>query len=129
MTSFGLDFGTTNSVLAYYDGHHVEVVGIDEPPADWAQMGFDRLLPSVIGVSDHGDLSFGWRAKVQPTNKLEAVKRLFRDAEAITIGSREFLVEEPAAMFFSHLKRAASGAGPSPGQCSLHLPSPRRRAA
>jgi molecular chaperone DnaK len=111
VTSFGLDFGTTNSVLAHSHGNTVEVVAIDNPPGDWAQMGFDKLLPSVIGVADHGDLSFGWQAKIQPTNKLEAVKRLFKNSDAIRIGNREFLIEEPAAMFFSHLKRAASETG------------------
>ena len=126
MTSFGLDFGTTNSVLAHYDGTHVEVVSIDEPPVEWDRLGFARLLPSVIGVADHGDLSFGWKAKVQSTNKLEAVKRLFKNSDAIRIGNREFLIEEPAAMFFSHLKRAASQTGLELNRAVVTIPANSR---
>ncbi len=50
MTAVGIDFGTTNCVLAAFTGGKPEAVAIDSPPADWAGMGFDKVLPSVFAL-------------------------------------------------------------------------------
>ena len=108
---FGIDFGTTNSVLARATANSVEVIVLDDQlPVEWANTGFDRVLPSVIGFSGSAP-TFGWRAKSQLDNKLEAVKRLFRDQDSVTIGSTEMHVEEAAALFFRHIQERATGAG------------------
>ena len=50
MTAVGIDFGTTNCVLAEFKGGKPQAVPIDTPPGDWAQMGFDKVLPSVFAI-------------------------------------------------------------------------------
>jgi molecular chaperone DnaK len=105
MRAFGIDFGTTNSVLATTVGGAVETVPLDDPPGGWD--GFDRVLPSVIGLS-RGEPSFGWRAKVQP-DALSAVKRLFAtDQDTVEIGGSTLKVEEAAAIFFRHIQKKAA---------------------
>ncbi|MCT2588271.1 Hsp70 family protein [Actinophytocola gossypii] len=109
MNPFGIDFGTTNSVLAQWNGTEAEVLTIDEPPAEWAELGFDRVLPSVIGI-DHGrQVSFGWGAKHGAAPTLGAVKRLFATENTVDIGGHQVSVEEAAALLFAHLRTASPG--------------------
>lgn len=109
MNPFGIDFGTTNSVLAQWNGTEAEVLSIDTPPGDWEQMGFDRVLPSVIGVDEGRQTSFGWAAKNKPGGKLSAVKRLFATEDMVDIGGHRVSVEEAAAMLFAHIRTASPG--------------------
>jgi molecular chaperone DnaK len=109
MNAFGIDFGTTNSVLAMWNGQTVEVLPVDEPPVEWARLGFDRVLPSVLGVVSADEITFGWVAKRQPEAKLEAVKRLFASADHVDIGGHRVTVEEAAALLFAHLRAASPG--------------------
>ncbi|GAA0447139.1 chaperone protein DnaK [Actinoplanes capillaceus] len=109
--AFGIDFGTTNSVLARTTADGVEAVPLDPGlPLEWANLEFDRVLPSVIGF-DGGDPVFGWAAKRQRTGKLEAVKRLFATEDSVTIGGQDLKVEVAAAMFFRHIQQQAAAAG------------------
>ncbi|MBO3737816.1 Hsp70 family protein [Actinoplanes flavus] len=109
--AFGIDFGTTNSVLARTTANGVEAVPLDPGlPLEWANLEFDRVLPSVIGF-DGGDPVFGWAAKRQRTGKLEAVKRLFATEDSVTIGDQDLKVEVAAAMFFRHIQQQAAAAG------------------
>jgi molecular chaperone DnaK (HSP70) len=107
--AFGIDFGTTNSVLARATATTVEAVPLDEPPTEWLNAGFDRVLPSVIGID--GTPTFGWAAKRQAHGKLEAVKRLFATDDTVTIGHEALKVEEAAAMFFRHIQERAAAMG------------------
>lgn len=109
MNPFGIDFGTTNSVLAQWNGNTAEVLSIDSPPGDWQQMGFDRVMPSVLGIEDGRDVTFGWAAKRQPSSRLEAVKRLFATEEFVDIGGHRISVEEAAALLFGHIRNASPG--------------------
>lgn len=105
MRAFGIDFGTTNSVLATTVGRSVDTIPLDDPPGGWD--GFDRVLPSVIGLS-RGEPSFGWTAKAQP-GSLKAVKRLFAsEEETVDIGGSVLKVEEAAAIFFRHIQKKAA---------------------
>ncbi|GGN82522.1 chaperone protein DnaK [Actinoplanes lobatus] len=109
--AFGIDFGTTNSVLARTTANGVEAVPLDPGlPLEWANLEFDRVLPSVIGF-EGGDPVFGWAAKRQRTGKLEAVKRLFATEDSVTIGDQDLKVEVAAAMFFRHIQQQAAAAG------------------
>jgi molecular chaperone DnaK len=111
MNSIGIDFGTTNSVVAAHDGRDVDVLPIDDPPLDWAQLGFARVLPSVLAIGEAGEATFGWRAKTQASGKLEAVKRLFATDELVRIGDVEYSVELAAALLFARLKEGGEAAG------------------
>ena len=110
MSAVGIDFGTTNSVVAQYSGGRVDVVRVDKPPADWPG-GFDRVLPSVFALEPGRQPIFGWRAKRQARGSMKAVKRLFATEDKVTVGGEVFFVEEVAALLFSELRRAALAEG------------------
>lgn len=110
-TAYGIDFGTTNSVLASTAGKEISALTLDESvPIEWANEGFDKVLPTVIGFQGSTP-TFGWEAKGQGTNRLEAIKRLFATDDEVAIGSARLKVEEVAAMFFRHLQNKAAAAG------------------
>ncbi len=111
MTSIGIDFGTTNSVVAQHAAGSIEVLPIDGPPLAWANLGFDRVLPSVLGVGTAEEATYGWAAKQQADNKLEAVKRLFATEDIVRIGDFEYSVETAAALLFARLKNGAEETG------------------
>ncbi len=112
MTAIGIDFGTTNSVAAVFAGNSSEVISLGEPSAEWAAMGFDRVLPSVVALNDAREMVFGWQAKNLLTEKrFEAIKRLFREEETVSAGGEQFYVEEIAAALFAHIKQRVLGVG------------------
>jgi molecular chaperone DnaK (HSP70) len=127
MTSFGIDFGTTNSVLAVATTGGIETISLDEPPQEWATLGFDKVLPTVI-ADIGGELAFGWRAKRSP-NKLEAVKRLFAKEDTVTIGGKTRQVEEAAGLFFRQIKNKAASAGLTLNQAVVTIPANSRGVA
>ncbi len=107
MTAVGIDFGTTHCVLAQYGAGAAEVIGLDEAPAEWQALGLHRVLPSVLAVGSDGRLRFGWQAKQQHHDRVDAVKRLFSHHDVVELGDEEVLVEELGALLFGHLRRAA----------------------
>lgn len=111
--AFGIDFGTTNSVLSRATATEVETLVLDDQlPGDWVGTGFDKVLPSVIGFSpDQTTPLFGWTAKKQNEGKLEAVKRLFATEDEVIIAGQTIKVEEAAAIFFRHIQRRAMACG------------------
>ena len=111
MSAIGIDFGTTNSVVAVHSPEGGDVLPIDSPPQEWAGLGFDKVLPSVIGVGSDQQATFGWQAKRQATHKLEAVKRLFATEDSVRIGGADYPVEMAAALLFARLKQGAEEAG------------------
>ncbi|MGY2126961.1 Hsp70 family protein [Blastococcus sp. SYSU DS0617] len=125
--AFGIDFGTTNSVLAVTSGGDVDTVSLDSPPQEWAELGFDKVLPTVIADSG-GALAFGWRAK-RSSSKLEAVKRLFASEDEVRIGNRTLQVEEAAGVFFRAIKERATEAGLTLDQAVVTIPANSRGVA
>lgn len=123
MNSIGIDFGTTNSVVAAHDGHGVDVLPIDDPPIDWAELGFAKVLPSVLGIGVEDSATFGWRAKLQAADKLEAVKRLFATEDTVRIGGVEYSVELAAALLFARLKQGAEAAGTPLDRAVVTIPA------
>lgn len=85
--TFGIDFGTSNSVVARSDGVDTETVPIDNDsiPAQWRQPEFEELFPSVLAVRDlQRTLCFGWAAKTAPGEPVDAVKRMLGTRSAGT---------------------------------------------
>ena len=106
MSAIGIDFGTTNSVAARFSSGEIEVIPIGRPTDDWAALGFDAVLPSVVALDDDRTMKFGWDAKLLSTDKkFEAIKRLFKAEEVASAGGEDFLVEEVAAALFGHIRR------------------------
>ncbi|MDY0812387.1 Hsp70 family protein [Kitasatospora purpeofusca] len=110
MTTTGIDFGTTNSVVAQWNGEFAEVLelgayGLD---ADWRRPGFDLLFPSVVGTSSLRDGTlFGWEAKLRSEEAVEASKRLLRSEEFVTVGGRRFAATTTAAGIFRKMAELA----------------------
>ncbi len=127
MTAFGIDFGTTNSVLAVTNGGAMETVSLDQPPGEFAELGFDRVLPTVL-ADRNSTLEFGWKAKRNP-NKLAAVKRMFQTDDDVTIGSHHLKVEEAAAVFFRQIKERAANSGLNLDSAVVTIPANSRGAA
>ena len=125
MVGIGIDFGTTNSVVAQHAARSLSVLAIDEPPAAWAGLGFDRVLPTVFGRGDNDQPIFGWSAKQRP-GSLAAVKRLLRAEERADVDGIEYVVEEIATLIFGHLKRASAGQGVVFDQAVVTIPANSR---
>ncbi|WP_240676884.1 Hsp70 family protein [Actinacidiphila soli] len=110
MTAAGIDFGTTNSVAAQWNGEYVEVleIGGQGLDADWRRPGFELLYPSVVGTSSlrSGPL-FGWEAKLRSENAIEACKRMLREEPFVTLGGQRFAATTAAAGVFRAMAGAA----------------------
>lgn len=128
-TPFGLDFGTTNSVVAYFDGTGVQVVPIDDSPAEWATLGFDRVFPSVVGIGRDRELTYGWTAKRQTADKVEAVKRLLATDDDVALGSERFPIEEVTSLLFAGIRRGAAGQGLTMESSVVTIPANSRGVA
>ncbi len=110
--AYGIDFGTTNSVLARTTALGTEAIVLDEElPGEWEGTGFDKVLPSVIAFDQARQPTFGWRAKTFQGAKLEAVKRLFATDDHVEIGDQRLDVETAAAIFFRHIQGQAAASG------------------
>jgi molecular chaperone DnaK len=124
--AYGIDFGTTNSVLARADSHDVSTIPLDRNlPAAWADLGFDRVLPSVIAFDGAAPV-FGWAAKTARTGKLEAVKRLFATNDTVTVGGQKLRVEEAAGLFFRNLVQPDAGGSPVLDRAVVTVPANSR---
>jgi molecular chaperone DnaK len=110
--AYGIDFGTTNSVLARATAAGTEAIVLDNGlPGEWQGTGFDKVLPSVIGFDRSDRPVFGWEAKTMEGAKLEAVKRLFATEDEVVIGGQKLKVETAAAIFFRHIQHQAAASG------------------
>ncbi|NHC12376.1 Hsp70 family protein [Motilibacter deserti] len=127
MSTIGIDFGTTNSVVAAYTPSGSEAIDIDSPPADWADLGFGRVLPTVFGLGPQGETLFGWEAKtLAHGERLQAVKRLFQQEVSVTLDGQEFLVETIATMLFGHMKAKVLESGLSADRAVVTIPANSR---
>ncbi|WSA80473.1 Hsp70 family protein [Streptomyces sp. NBC_01799] len=110
MTATGIDFGTTNSVVAQWLGNNADVLLLDAHhiDADWRHPGFEYLFPSVVGMSSlrRGAL-FGWEAKLRSEEAAEACKRLLKSDDYVTIHGRRFAATTVAAGVFQAMRKGA----------------------
>lgn len=109
--AYGIDFGTTNSVLARLTAAGVETVPLaDGLPPEWANLGLDRVLPSAFALDD-GRPSFGWPARAHSGSRVDAVKRLFATDDVVTVGGETLSVEAAGALVFAHIRDKAARDG------------------
>lgn len=102
MKAVGIDFGTTNSLVAWMDG--------DAPLIIPNERG-DRHTPSVVALDSGGRFLVGESARNQaladPSKALAGVKRLMGKGARPVLGGAAYDAEELAAAVFSKLGRDA----------------------
>lgn len=125
MSTVGIDFGTTNSVVGVWSEMGVEVLPIDKAPLEWAPYGFDDVFPSVMARDAEGAICFGWEAKQKSEGKFEAVKRMFADQLDIALDDDgdALAVEEVAVMLFAELRKQALLLGVDANQAVVTVPA------
>ena len=97
----GIDLGTTNSAVAIVQ---------DGVPRILAK-GDDRIIPSVVGLTDQGELLVGtpaWNQYVYaPQRTVRSIKRKMGTGERVTLGDRSYTPQEISAMILRELAHIA----------------------
>src|SRR3990170_5008727 len=98
----GIDLGTTNSVVAVYEGGEPTVIANAEG---------HRTTPSVVAFSKSGEVLVGEVAKRQaitnPDRTVRSVKRHMGESWAIDIDGKNYTAQEISARILMKLKRDA----------------------
>ena len=125
MATIGIDFGTTNSVLAYWDTSGSHLINIDDLPIKWAPYGFDGVFPTVMAKDDNERLTFGWEAKTKGVGTFNAVKRLFATQSDVALSNEgdAIDVEEVATMLFAEMRRRALANGVNANSAVVTVPA------
>lgn len=113
--AWGIDFGTTNSVVARLveepARYRIEVVP--------SELG-EPVTPSAAAVDWAGRWIFGRAAKEADTaDRVVSVKRRLGEPEPVTIQGRELRPEAVAALLFRHLARQAAEATGQPLEAAV----------
>jgi molecular chaperone DnaK len=98
----GIDLGTTNSEIALYrDGR---------PHVLTSELG-RKILPSVVGISETGELLVGEEARNQfvlyPERTIRSIKRRMGSDDKVSLGGVEYTPQEISAIILKRLKAIA----------------------
>jgi len=98
----GIDLGTTNSEIAIYRDGHPEVLRDEQGRI---------ILPSVVGLTENGELLVGEEARNQfllyPERTVRSIKRRMGSDAKVRLGEREYTPQEISAIILSRLKEIA----------------------
>ncbi len=98
----GIDLGTTNSGIAYMEGGQPTII----PNAEGR-----RLTPSVVGITQKGEIVVGELAKRQavsmPDRTIRSIKRKMGQDYSVKIDDKEYTPQEISAMILTKLKNDA----------------------
>lgn len=98
----GIDLGTTNSLIAYFDKDEAKVI-----PNKLGEM----LTPSVVSVDDEGVVYVGKTARergmTNPSQTASVFKRSMGTGKKFILGEREFTAEELSSLVIKSLKEDA----------------------
>lgn len=102
MTVFGIDLGTSNSSISFWDGEKVQLVP--------NQHG-ERLTPSVISLDETGEVLIGKIAKerllTHPERTVSTFKRFMGTKKSYKIGDTSFTPVELSSLILTSLKNSA----------------------
>src|SRR6516165_2641853 len=100
MPYIGIDFGTSNSVVANFQYGQAEVLPNHEG---------QRWTPSVVTLRRDGSLAFGQEAKenFDEQRSIRSIKRILGTPERVPLVGQSLRTEQIAVMLFSLLKRDA----------------------
>jgi molecular chaperone DnaK len=103
MAYIGIDFGTSNSVVANFQYGHAEVVPNHEG---------QKWTPSVVSLRRDGTLAFGQEAKenFDEQRSIRSIKRILGTPERVPLVGQNLRTEQIAVMLFSMLKKDAEQA-------------------
>jgi molecular chaperone DnaK len=98
----GIDLGTTNSEIALYHNGRPDVLSDEQGRL---------ILPSVVGLSETGELLVGEAARNQfllyPERTIRSIKRRMGSDERVRLGERDYTPQEISAIILSRLKEMA----------------------
>jgi len=104
-TAFGIDFGTTNTRIAYFDGEKPIVVPV------YDKRGKAYQIPSVVGYRDGRPASYGEDALVDDSvTRRKSLKWLAASDAPVLIDGHPKQPEEILRDFFVYLKKVVAGA-------------------
>src|SRR5258707_10354095 len=100
MPYIGVDFGTSNSVVANFQYGQAEVVPNHEG---------QKWTPSVVTLRRDGTLAFGQEAKenFDEQRSIRSIKRILGSSERVPLVGQNLRAEQIAVMLFSLLKKDA----------------------
>src|ERR1700730_6723009 len=100
MPYIGIDFGTSNSVVANFQYGQAEVVPNHEG---------QKWTPSIVTLRRDGSLAFGQEAKenFDEQRSIRSIKRILGTPERVPLVGQNLRTEQIAVMLFSLLKRDA----------------------
>lgn len=102
MTIFGIDLGTSNSVISFWDGKQTRVIP--------NQHG-DLLTPSVVSIDDTGEVLIGKIAKerlsTHSTQTAATFKRFMGTNKKYQLGNQQFTPIELSSLVLKSLKISA----------------------
>ncbi len=97
----GIDLGTTNSEVAVVEQGNVTVISD----------GDKKILPSVVGIDDNGDVIVGETARnqylVYPERTIKSIKRLMGQDTQINMAEQDYSPQEISAIILKRLKAIA----------------------
>ncbi|MBI4749325.1 MAG: Hsp70 family protein [Acidobacteria bacterium] len=97
----GIDLGTTNSLVAILENGIPRIL----------ERNGERLIPSVVGLSDEGEFIVGQAALNQyvlaPERTIRSIKRKMGSTEKVQLGDKSYLPEEISAFILTYLKKMA----------------------
>ncbi|WP_438447054.1 molecular chaperone HscC [Gorillibacterium sp. sgz5001074] len=100
----GIDLGTSNSLIAYWDDH-------TQGPVMIPNVHGDHLTPSVISIDDNGEIIVGTIAKerliTHPQVTVAAFKRFMGSEKRFELGRHSFSPEELSSFVLRSLKADA----------------------
>ena len=101
----GIDLGTTNSLVAYFDGEAAKIIP--------NRLG-SHLTPSVVSVDENGTVYVGQTAKesgqVYPLDTASVFKRSMGTPKEYVLAGRKFTAEELSSFVLRSLKEDAEQA-------------------
>src|ERR1700692_1296370 len=117
MPYIGIDFGTSNSVVADFHFGQAEVIPNHEG---------QKWTPSVVTMRRDGSLAFGQEAKenFDEQRSIRSIKRILGTGERVPFVGQNLRTEQIAVMLFGKLKRdAETGLGEAFTKCVVTIPA------
>ncbi len=117
MPYIGIDFGTSNSVVANFQYGQAEVLPNPEG---------QKWTPSVVTMRRDGSLAFGQEAKenYDEQRSIRSIKRILGSGERVPFVGQNLRTEQIAVMLFGKLKRDGEQAlGESFTKCVVTIPA------